>query len=524
MAHCLYLPLDGRPCNARFPVELAQLAGVDVRTPDLHLLGNAKTPAALKALDRWLSAACEASPADTDIALLISLETWLYGNLVASRKSTQSLAEVLQRLQALEVLKRHYPRLKIYTMGTLLRLSNSNDDTEERPYWKTHGMQIYRYSWLDHYLSSHSSREDDPYAQEFEDLRATIPKAILADYKALRQRNFAVLEAVTKGLQSGWIELCLLGCDDGGTYGWNVQEREALLKQQQGLGLEKQWLIYPGADELGSVLMARSLLPEVQTLNLQWTHPEAQHQVTRYEGIPLMKTLQAQAHATGIQLQESPSQAKGMLWIHNPPLAENPDDPHNQIDQFLDRDTRVSLADSSYERLSRALQAAPTDLPIMVADVLYANGGDATLLAHLEDTQTLFELSGYAAWNTTGNTLGYLLAWFKFYLHGLQNTNLPTLNQTQDHHRKLLMERLADDGLYQGVWRQQWCAHYTDPVTLDTCVQGIYAFNQRFRQWQETYPAIAAGGAPQVKQLSFPWRRFFEVDLQVCWPEVCTPQ
>lgn len=520
MTHCLYIPLDGRPCNARFPIELAQLAGIQVRTPETRLLGNAKTPAALKALDHWLAAACEASPPDTEILLFVSLETWLYGNLVASRKSTQSLANVLDRLHTLEALRSRYPQLKIYALATLLRLSNSNDDTEERPYWKTHGKQIYRYSWLEHYLSHHhqspEQREGDPHWQEFKALQEAIPDTVRADYKALRARNFTVLEAVVKGLQSGWIEQCLLGCDDGGTYGWNVQERERLLQYQKELNLEQQWLIYPGADELGSVLMARALIPEQHTLQLQWTHPEAQVQVTRYEGIPLTHTLRAQAHAAGITLKtDTTADSAGVLWLHNPPLAADTSDPHNQIDQFLDRETRVPVTQRAYEHLSHALHHAKT--PVMVADVLYANGGDAALLSHLEHTQALFQLSGYAAWNTTGNTLGYLLAWFKFYLKYVH----PSDTRRQNQHLKILMERLADDGLYQGEWRQQWCQHYTDPVTLDTCVQGIYAFNQRFRQWRDTYAAIAAGGAPQVKQLSFPWRRFFEVDLQICWPETC---
>lgn len=529
MPYCLYIPLDGRPCNARFPVELAQMAGVDVRTPDIALLGNAQTPAPLKAIDRWLSAACEASPPEKDIALFISIETWLYGNLVASRKSTQNLESVQARLHALKTLKEKYPRLKIYVMGTLLRLSNSNDDTEERPYWKNHGTQIYRYSWLAHYLSTQLESESDPHFQEYQQLKAAIPESILQDYKNLRQRNFKALEGVLEGLQAGWIELFLLGCDDGGSYGWNVQEKERLLAHQKAAGLESKCLIYPGADELGCVLMARALISKTYTLKLQWTHPEAKDQVTRYEGIPLASTLQAQAKAAGIAFQTDPPSsltAAGTLWVHNPPLADTPQDPHSQIDQFLDRETRINIEPERYQALSDALQA-PDGLPLMVADILYANGGDAALLNHLEENRNLFHLTGYAGWNTTGNTLGYLLAWFKFYLYFKEQTKDQTEEQaqakaeTQAHHLRLLIERLADDGLYQGVWRQTWCQHYADPVNLNTCVQGIYAFNQRFRQWSEHYPVIADGGNPQVKQLSFPWKRFFEVDLQVCWPEVC---
>ena len=493
------------------------MAGISVRTPDASLLGDAQTPASLKALDRWLAAACEASPPQTDIALLISLETWLYGNLVASRKSTQSLETVLERLYALKTLKEAYPRLKIHAMGTLLRLSNSNDDTEERPYWKTHGMQMYRYSWLEHYLSTQNASENDPLTQEYEQLKAALPEAVRRDYKNLRQRNFKALEAVLNGLQAGWIESCLLGCDDGGTYGWNVQEREHLLTQQKSAALENKCLIYPGADELGSVLMARALVPESYTLALQWTHPESREQTTRYEGIPLTSTLHAQAKAAGMVLQEDPkTPTAGTFWVHNPPLTSLTQDAHSQIDQFLDRETRVLVNQERYQALSNTLQAANSSA-LMLADVLYANGGDAALFEHLESTRTLFHLTGYAAWNTTGNTLGYLLAWFKFYLHSKKQAEVSA------NHLRLLIERLADDGLYQGLWRQAWCQHYQDPVTLNTCVQGIYAFNQRFQHWSENYAVIAAGGAPQVKQLSFPWRRFFEVDLQICWPETCTP-
>ena len=505
MAYCLYLPLDGRPCNARFPVELAQLGAHTVRTPEVRLLGNAKQPANLRALEHWLAAACEASDPNEPLLLFLSLDTWLYGNLVASRKSTVSLEEVLGRLERLKALKTRYPHLQIYTLGTLLRLSNSNDDTEERPYWASYGEKIYRYSWLEHALSVNPDWETE--ALEFQRLSADIPQDVLTDYRSLRQRNHAVLNAVIEGLKTQWITLCLLGCDDSGQYGWNVQEREHLHHHQASL--PEQLFIYPGADELGSVLMARVLVPETYACQVAWTHPEAQEQITRYEGIPLSATLEAQAHAAGLTLQNTPqNNTQALLWIHNPPRDRV------QVDQFLDRQTRWPLTASRYASLNQYLQS-PESLPVLLADVFYANGGDAALLEHLEEQHALFALQGYAAWNTTGNTLGYLLAWCKFYLkHGHENPRLQ---------RRLLMERLADDGLYQGHWRQAWCDHYTDPVTLNTCVQGIYTINQRLKSWAEQYPEIAAMGQPQVKQLSFPWKRFFEVDLQICWPEGCSP-
>ena len=113
MTHCLFIPLDGRPCNARFPMELARLGGHRLQSPESRLLGNAKQPAALKALDRWLAAVCEMHSEQESLALFLSLDTWLYGNLVASRKSTQTLAQVLERLAQLRQLKAKSPQLKI---------------------------------------------------------------------------------------------------------------------------------------------------------------------------------------------------------------------------------------------------------------------------------------------------------------------------------------------------------------------------------------------------------------------------
>lgn len=510
MTHCLFIPLDGRPCNARFPMELARFGGHSLQSPESRLLGNAKQPAALKALDRWLATVCEMHSEQESLALFLSLDTWLYGNLVASRKSTQTLAQVLERLAQLKQLKAKYPQLKIYTMGTLLRLSNSNDDTEERPYWAQYGEKIYRYSWLTHYLQEHPEATAE--VQELEALSEVIPEEVLADYQALRQRNLNVLEAVFEGLQSGWLELCLLGCDDGGQYGWNVQEKAHLRRLRDSLQLQDKLMIYPGADELGSVLMARVLVPDSYTLKLEWTSPTARHEHTRYEGIPLCDTLSAQAEACQIALQDEKHAADtdGILWIHNAPRDTV------QIDQFLDREQRTVIAKERYQALSETLRGT---LPVMVADVIYANGGDAHLLEYLDEHTQFLDLAGYAAWNTTGNTVGYVLAWYKFYLYHRQHHSASDSRLPQ----RLLMERLCDDGLYQGLWRQEWCQHYQDPVTLNTCVQGIYAFNQRLKHWAQTYDSLDSEAPPQIKQLSFPWKRFFEVDLQICWPEQCAP-
>lgn len=492
MAQALLLPLDGRPCNARFPLELAALGGHQVHAPEPRLLGDARQSARLPELDAWLKTQLsEASQ------LFLSFDTWLYGNLVASRRNPAPLAQLLQRLNQLRQWRERFPDLKIHGFATLLRISNSHDATEERPYWASHGKEIYRLSWLEHRLSE---RTDEALQTEYMQLQAQIPEAVLSDYRALRQRNLTVLQQLLSLQAEGVIDQLLIGCDDGGDYGWGVQERLQLEAQVQQLGLSARCLIYPGADELASVLLARVLAPETPQVAVAWSYPEAQDLCTRYEGRPLSETLAMQARAVGISLKDAPAEAQILLWLHNPP--EGP-----QIDQFLERDQRAPRNDTALSGLEAALQAGQS---VALADLCYANGGDAELLQRLEDQQQLLKLLAYAAWNTNGNSLGMLLAWLKLLGPRLQADKSLA-------HQRFLLERLADDGWYQGHLRQQLCGHYSEPVTLQSCLSAIHWFNQHFEGWRTQLPPALQG--LQVKRLSFPWKRFFELDLQLCTAE-----
>lgn len=491
MPQVLLLPLDGRPCNARFPVQLAALGGHTVLAPASQLLGNARQPARLPELDAWLAAELPQSQ-----QLFLSFDTWLYGNLVASRRNPASRDALLQRLNQLRQWRERFPNLRIHGFATLLRISNSNDATEERPYWAEHGQAIYRLSWLEHRLSE---APDETLQAEYQRLQSQIPASVLSDYRTLRQRNLAVLQQLLALQAEGIIDQLLIGCDDGGEYGWGVQERLQLEAELAQLNLSDRCLIYPGADELASVLLARVLVPGQPEVAVAWSHPEARDLCTLYEGRPLSQTLSLQARAVGVSLSQNPDQAAVLLWLHNPPHGP-------QIDQFLDRQQRMPLNENALSRLKSALQAGQ---PVALADLCYVNGGDAELLQQLEDRQLLLQLLAYAAWNTNGNSLGMLLAWLKFLG--------PLLSPAQPlplSHQRFLLERLADDGWYQGHLRQQLCGHYSEPVTLQSCLSAIHWFNQHFEGWRAQLPPALQG--LQVKHLSFPWKRFFEVDLQLC--------
>lgn len=491
MAHALLLPLDNRPCTSRFPLEIAAIAGFEVIVPPVSLLGDVKNPADLAGLETWLEAQLAQVP-----LVVISLDTWLYGGLVFSRKSTASVQQLTERFQALVQLKSRFPQLRIAAFATLLRLSNHNDATEERPYWAELGEKIFRYAWLEDALSRQET-PDPVLSTEFQALHSQIPCECLSDYRELRQRNLNLLFQALDAVQAELFDYLYIGCDDSGEYGWNVQEKAQLAQTIAQKELGSRVLLYPGADELASALVIRALIPQPVPVALAYTFPESCSLPTLYEGLPLEQTLQAQAQAAGVLVSSVP-QAQALLWLHNPPQL--------QFDQYLDRVLRQPLDSADYLRLGNALKASL--LPVAVADLCYANGGDQGLLEAFEAQGLLPLLKGYSAWNTTGNTLGFAFAWLKAWLHS-QSEHL----ETGSLQTRFLLERLLDDGWYQGVMRQKLCQHYSDPVTLDSCLRLLAFCNERLQIWHELGTNWQAA---EIRQLFFPWRRFFEVALAVC--------
>jgi hypothetical protein len=491
MSHAFLLPLDNRPCTSRFPIEIASVAGFDVSIPPLALLGDVRKPASFQGLLSWLEAvAAQAS------LVVISLDTWLYGGLVFSRKVSDTLADLSLRLQLLADFKKRFPQLRIAVFGTLLRLSNHNDATEERTYWAQYGEQIFRYAWLEDILQLGPNLA---YQSEYELLAQKIPVEILADYKSLRQRNLNLLMQAIELVQRDVFDYLYIGCDDSGQYGWNVQEKKQILKIIQAQELADRVLLYPGADELASVLLMRMLIPESFKIAIAYTSPQTALESTLYEGIPLAETLAAQAQAAGFCFT-SEAEAQALLWIHNPPQA--------QVDQYLDRISRQSLTADDYLHLGQKFKALTQ--PFAIADICYANGGDHALLEILEDQNILPLLKGYTAWNTTGNTLGFALAWLKAWIFSSQVENQDFTDQT-----RLLLARLLDDGWYQGFMRQRLCQHYSEPVTLDSCLRLLAFSNERLKLWQNWLQPLGWSSA-EIRQIHFPWRRFFEIDLSVC--------
>jgi hypothetical protein len=448
----------------------------------MSLLGDLTRPADPDALHAWLR-----SQAPHASALVIALDTLAYGGLIPSRREAVPLDTLKARLSILRQLKTQHPDLPLYGFSVTMRLSDSNDATEEKPYWAQFGKTLYRYSFhLDKF-----NVEGDPQDRAIaEQAQAEIPAEILEDYLSTRARNFALNRMLIDWTRDGLFDLLLLTQDDTSRFGLNVREQRLLMADVAEKQLEDRVLIYPGADEVASVLVARHL-NRVQgrkpAFQLVTSTRDGGAITAMYEDRPLARTVAGQVAAVGGCLVDRPEDADLMLMLNTPSSGQGD----------LALRIRLDLPDTPPRDLAPFVRALDTSaLPVALADVAYANGADPQLFARLPD---VLGLAAFAAWNTAGNTLGTVVAQASAFL-AMRNP------QAQ---RQFLLDRMADDLLYQTFLRPELQAELSSGRSLDAIEAEVGPRLEAL--WRQHFPRVPIAGI----SASLPWHRLFEADVRV---------
>jgi hypothetical protein len=134
----VYIPLDERPCNYRFPSEIFKESNIKVVVPNLSIMGNKKETANFEKLkDFILSETVDA------YGLVISIDTLLYGGIVPSRLHYFSKDVLMDRLMFIKRIKENNPKIKIYAFQLIMRCPHYNSSDEEPTYYKYVGRNIF---------------------------------------------------------------------------------------------------------------------------------------------------------------------------------------------------------------------------------------------------------------------------------------------------------------------------------------------------------------------------------------------
>lgn len=300
----------------------------------------------------------------------------------------------------------------------------------------------------------------------------TIPRAPDALNRA---RNFAVMMRLLDWAADGTLARLYITWDDALPGSPAPLEGAQLREAAQARGLSNV-LVYPGADEVASALIARLTLDAAQVkprVKLEFSQPDAADQISRYDGLPLRQSAAAQAIAVGLELVTE--RAELTLFVFN------------------GGDRRAAAL-----RLSALARRGP----VALADVFDVNKAASKLIEDTVTLQRYFGLYAFAAWGTPGNNLGTALAHAALRMIGGQSLT----------HVNLLLREYVNDYLYSTIVRPQVRERMADAAlssdaARDTLLELLRAAFKPARL-ERTY-------CLQIVSADFPWWRSFEVRLEV---------
>jgi hypothetical protein len=492
--HFVLIPLDNRPVTYHFPQMICRVAGVPVLVPPLELLGSLSAPVRSAALTEWLAEVVKSRQPDR---LLVCLDSLIYGGLINSRRCEEGEAEILARLKDISGWKRLASRsMPVFAQSSIMRISDSYDNTEEKKYWSRYGREIFQWSELLH--RNAMGLKVPPGSLALAESR--IEPAVREDYQKTRRRNFKANMRLLDHVVKGDIDFLIFSQDDSGEYGLNVLEQDKLVKSALTAGVARKVMSYPGSDETLMALIARALLessPKRPAASLQFSAEYGSRTPSNYEGQTVGETVEQQTHAIGLALTNEPeADVDFQVIVH---CLEHRQGDHIQL-PGQPSDLRLI---SSAESVRRCLELiGKATRPVILCDVAYANGSDPALVSELlKQPALLNKLWSYAGWNTTGNTVGSALAL------GIARWYSGEHGHTEGRDRffqEAMFVRFADDWAYQTQVRGQ--------------LNGQAVADGRLADLMRPYLGeigSASGWSVPAVHVSLPWQRTFEIEVAI---------
>ena len=442
-----FLPIDNRPVCYTLP---ALIAGIDddikFSIPPREFLGNLTHEADIDALLNWLE------NLTVQDAIILSLDTLVYGGLIPSRRCEGDLDNFLPRLERIKntLISK---KAKIYATSSIMRISNNNVNQEEKEYWAQYGKKIFEYSYN---MSKNGNAQTG------------VPQDILKDYLNTRRRNFQINKIFLDWQKEGIFDTLVFSKDDCARYGFNVDEAHEL--ERLG-GFTKT-----GADEipLSLLSLAVSIYNSPSTLKICpiFSEPDCKNLISNYEDVSIENCVRGQIELAGCNVADE-NNADIILCVNN--FKEH------QGEIVMNIQTEMFEGDFQ-----------TPEKPYMVADVRFANGADNNFVNALLKNNLISEnFYGYSGWNTSANTLGSLICGcvVRFFAN----------KYNEDNFKKLQIIRFLDDWAYQANVRQMLTA--PDAAAVDIAIK--------------PYEKIAADKFNFCAEISyvFPWDRLFEIEI-----------
>ncbi|MGI6781314.1 MAG: DUF4127 family protein [Acholeplasmataceae bacterium] len=499
MKKIVHLPLDERPCNYDFPFKMFNKGDIKVVRPDKEDMGFKKEPGDIKKLHEFLLKETQDA-----YGLVISIDTLLFGGIVPSRSHFFEEEFLETRLKVLEQVKQQNPNIVIHAYDLIMRTPRYNDDEEEPDYYRYAGMSIFEKGFLEHKkeLGLASPEELDKLD------KIVIEPRYLKDY--LRRRNINTnltlksVDLVDKGI----INFLVIPQDDSAEFGWTAKDQVKVRTYIEKKNLQNKIYIYPGADEVGSILFARmanKIFNRKPKMYIKYPSITSGIIIPTLEDRFLDTSVKYQITAAGGVVVSSISEADMVVFVNAPSDWMLPSShQHVKHKGYTTQRNLVEFVETMEYVITKL------NKPVTLADLGFDNGGDIELVKMLNKKDLLLKLASYASWNIPCNALGTAIAFGVSYL---------LFGRTIDHQSFLVHRFLEDVG---------YCSHTR--YHIRTNVVASHGYNIYFIGEQrgtiskivqeEIEKFINANlttlkGKYEILDCFMPWVRTYEVGLEV---------
>ncbi|MDU5734558.1 MAG: DUF4127 family protein, partial [Veillonella sp.] len=329
--------------------------------------------------------------------------------------------------------------------------------------------------------------------------QASVPVEYLQDWFDRRQKNMKINKELIDETRSGVFDYFALGHDDTSQLSQSALEGRYLNKYSKDISVEK-YGSFPGADQLGLLLMARSrtdVSTEKPTFSVIYPLGGGGKTLPGYEDQTIDKTIAQHVEAVGgtMVTQGKPT----VLLAVNTPLTTSTGESEN-FENF------PMISNSTNAFVDRIQQAVDSGVNVSVADIAFNNGADNTLVSAMYKRDLLYKIGAYNGWNTASNTVGYAIA-----------QGLLLKSMSPEGHRDMLTQQYLDNWAYQAnirkdIYRMQDSIRTDNVRYSGELNERLESYlGERIQDFAEKYLKIN----PRTVKATFPWGRLFETDITV---------
>lgn len=489
----LYVPQDDRPVDYEYTVSTAEAAGYQVLTPPAQYLSGMNFHGSPDKLMAWVDA--NAGKAD---AMVLSIDSLVYGGLVDSRKHNLPMETLTARLEKVEALHKSHKNVPIYVFSTVMRSPWAGGKGVEPDYYLTMGSDIYQLASLQAKMD-----EEGLNPQERNDwfaIMRRVPMEYLQDWYNRRRKNMSINYRLIDDARKGVFTYYSLGHDDNSVSTQSSLESKYL--EMAGTGIPKTAFgSFPGADQLGLLLITRA------SNDFNNYHPKitviyplggGEKTVPRYDGQAIGKTIASHVEAIGGTMVDN--ERPDLLLAVNTPLTTSTTESAN-FENF------PIMLQSTRDFLMQIEKAVNLDIPVSIVDMAFSNGSDNTLVYGLYQDKMMYRLAAYNGWNTASNSVGYGIA------QGVLSKYM-----TADAHRDMLTTQYLDNWAYQANVRD-YIYRMQQKLEAGVVTQYYPTLNEelqsRTKEQLQRYASTYLGIDPKTVDVTLPWQRLFEVYVDV---------